>query len=403
MRLLFLTDNFPPEVNAPATRTFEHCKEWLKFGVDITVITCVPNFPQGKVYEGYRNRFWQEEEIDGIRVVRVWSYVTANEGFLKRTLDYISFGLSSFIAGLAQKSDVIVATSPQFFTAVSGRFLGKVKRVPLVMEVRDLWPASIRHVGALGDSAVIRFFEKVEVNCYRQASGIVTVTDSFKRIIADRGIDPGKMKVIKNGANMALFRPSHRDSQLEEKHGLKGKFVVGYIGTHGMAHKLDFIVECAGKVADGRIHFLFIGDGAEKKRIVRRAAEIGLKNVTFLDPVAKEKVVGYLSLTDVALVPLKKTELFTTVIPSKIFESAAMRKPILLGVDGEARTIVEQYGAGLFFEPENEKDFLDKLDQLVNDKTQYELCQDGCRKLAMDFDRTKLAQEMLEFLKGHCS
>ena len=402
VRILFLTDNFTPEVNAPATRTYEHCREWVEQGVEVTVVTCVPNFPQGEVYEGYKNRLWQEEEIDGIRVVRVWSYVTANEGFVKRTLDYISFGLSSFIAGLVQRADVIVATSPQFFTALSGRFLGRVKRIPWVMEVRDLWPASIKHVGALGDSAVIRFLEQVELKCYQQASGIVTVTDSFKGIIAKRGIDTGKMKVIKNGANMTLFKPTRRDQQLEEKYRLKGKIVVGYIGTHGMAHKLDFIVECAGKVSDERIHFMFIGDGAEKKRVVNRAAEIGLMNVTFLEPVPKEKVADYLSLTDVALVPLKKTELFTTVIPSKIFENAAMCKPILLGVDGEARSIVEQYKAGLYFEPENEMDFLDKLDQLVHDKALYESCQEGCTRLVKDFDRTKLAQEMLDFLKGYC-
>lgn len=399
MRILFLTDNFPPEVNAPAARTYEHCKEWVKQGVEVTVITCAPNFPQGKVYEGYKNRLWQEEKINGILVIRVWSYVTANEGFIKRTLDYFSFGMSSFVAGLAQKADVILATSPQFFTAVSGRFLGKVKKLPWIMEVRDLWPDSIKHVGAFGDSLIIRFLEREELKCYKTAAGIVTVTDSFKRIIAERGIDTGKMKVVKNGANMALFQPSDRHPELEEKLRLKGKFVVGYIGTHGMAHKLDFIIECAAKVSDERIHFLFIGDGAEKKRVISRAADLGLSNVTFLDPVPKEKVADYLSLTDVALVPLKKTELFTTVIPSKIFENAAMCKPILLGVDGEARAIIEQYHAGLFFEPENEQDFLKKLDRLAQGKELYESCQDGCARLAKDFDRKKLALDMLDFLQ----
>jgi glycosyltransferase involved in cell wall biosynthesis len=399
MKILFLTDNFPPEVNAPATRTFEHCREWVKAGEEVTVITCAPNFPQGKVYDGYKNRLWQEEQFDGIRVIRVLSFITANEGFVKRTLDYISFGISSFLAGLFQAADVIVATSPQFFTAVSGRFLSKVKKQPWIMEVRDLWPESIKHVGALADSPVIRFLEHEELRCYRQAAGIVTVTDSFKRIITQRGIAESKFAVVKNGANFELFKPSIKNRELERKLGFEGKFVVGYIGTHGMAHKLDFIIETASKISDPAIHFLFIGDGAEKKAVIQMAVELKLSNVTFLDSVSKKEIADYISITDVALVPLKKTELFTTVIPSKIFENAAMRKPILLGVDGEARSIVEKYHAGLFFEPENEHDFISKLDMLSSDKTLYEACQKGCALLAQDFDRKKLAMDMLGFIR----
>jgi glycosyltransferase involved in cell wall biosynthesis len=267
------------------------------------------------------------------------------------------------------------------------------------MEVRDLWPESIKHVGALADSPVIRFLEHEELRCYRQAAGIVTVTDSFKRIITQRGIAESKFAVVKNGANFELFKPSIKNRELERKLGFEGKFVVGYIGTHGMAHKLDFIIETASKISDPAIHFLFIGDGAEKKAVIQMAVELKLSNVTFLDSVSKKEIADYISITDVALVPLKKTELFTTVIPSKIFENAAMRKPILLGVDGEARSIVEKYHAGLFFEPENEHDFISKLDMLSSDKTLYEACQKGCALLAQDFDRKKLAMDMLGFIR----
>jgi len=399
MKILFLTDNFPPEVNAPATRTYEHCREWVQQGVEVTVITCAPNFPQGKVYDGYRNRLFQREEMDRIKVVRVWSYITANEGFFKRTIDYISFGVSSFFVGLFHDADVIVATSPQFFTAMSGRNLGWVKRKPWVMEVRDLWPASIKHVGGMNDSAVIRYLEWEEVRCYRQTAGIVTVTDSFVRVIRQRGIDGGKFAVVKNGANLELFRPREKNAELLASLGLDGKFVVGYIGTHGMAHKLDFIVRCATKIKNPAIHFLFIGDGAEKKNVMELAVSLGCRNVTFLDPVSKDRIAEYLSVTDVALVPLRKTDLFTTVIPSKIFETASMQKPLLLGVDGEARELVEKYAAGLFFEPENESDYLEKLDLLYNDKTVYQQCQEGGARLAKAFDRRRLATEMLQHLK----
>jgi len=399
MKILFLTDNFPPEVNAPATRTYEHCREWVKQGVEVTVITCAPNFPQGKVYDGYRNRMFQREEMDGIQVVRVWSYITANEGFLKRTVDYISFGVSSFFVGLFYDADVIVATSPQFFTAMSGRNLAWVKRKHWVMEVRDLWPASIKHVGGMNDSAVIRYLEWEEMRCYRQARGIVTVTDSFVRVITERGIDGGKFAVVKNGANLELFKPREKNGELLATLGLEGKFVVGYIGTHGMAHKLDFIVRCANKVRNSAIHFLFIGDGAEKKNVMELAGSLGCSNVTFLDPVSKDRIAEYLSVTDLALVPLRKTDLFTTVIPSKIFETASMQKPLLLGVDGEARALVEEYGAGLFFEPENEADFLVKLDRLYTDRIVYQQCQEGGARLAKAFDRKRQASAMLEHLK----
>ena len=165
-KILFLTDNFPPEVNAPASRTYDHCKEWVKSGADVTVITCFPNFPQGHVYDGYKNKLWQKEIIDGIKVIRVWSYIVPNKGFIKRTLDYISYSCTSFLAGLFIKADIIIATSPQFFTALSGRALSKWKRCPWIMEVRDLWPESIKTVGALKDYMFIRLFERLENRCY---------------------------------------------------------------------------------------------------------------------------------------------------------------------------------------------------------------------------------------------
>lgn len=398
MRILFLTDNFPPEVNAPATRTYEHCKEWVKQGIDITVVTCAPNFPQGKVYKGYKNKLLQRQKVDGIKVIRVWSYISANEGFLKRTLDYISYGIMAFITGLFIKTDLIIATSPQFFTALAGRHLAFWKKKPWIMEVRDLWPESIKNVDAINDGFAIKYLEWEEKRCYKKAKGIVTVTDTFKKVIEKKGIHD-KFKVVKNGANLELFAPKQKNIALLKKLGLDNKFLIGYIGTHGMAHKLDFIIESASKIEDNEIHFLFIGAGAEKGKIVKLAKKLKLNNVTFLDPVPKSEIVDYLSLIDVALIPLKRSELFKTVIPSKIFESAAMQKPILLGVDGESRGIIEKYKAGLYFEPESEKDFLKKLKMMKENRQEYVDMQKGCLNLAKAFDRKKLAQEMLEFMK----
>lgn len=396
MRILFLTDNFPPEVNAPASRTYDHAREWVKNGDDVTVITCAPNFPLGHVYDGYRNKLWQEERMDGIRVIRVWSYMAANKGFVKRTLDFISYSVSSFFAGLFVKADLIVATSPQFFTALSGRTLSFWKHRPWIMEVRDLWPESIKTVGAMKDNAFIRYFEWEERRCYRSARKIIVVTDSFKKKLCERGISPGKIEVVKNGVDRDLFIPvDHKDDKLVESLGLHGKTVIGYIGTHGMAHKLDFILHCAKFLmnSDPQYHFLFIGNGAEKENLKKLADELELTNVTMLDSVPKTEVKKYISILDVCLINLRKSELFTTVIPSKIFENAAMEIPILMGVDGEAKDIIESYDAGLCFEPENRQDFIAKLHE-ISLPAEHARFKEGCRRLAKDFDRTNLAAKI---------
>jgi glycosyltransferase involved in cell wall biosynthesis len=398
MKILFLTDNFPPEVNAPATRTYEHCKEWVKKGASVTVITGAPNFPEGKVYFGYKNRFYQKENIDGIQVIRVWTFIAANKGFLKRTIDYLSFAMSSFIAGLFTKSDIIVATSPQFFTALSGRTLSFFKRTPWVMEVRDLWPESIKTVGAMSDNLLIKYFEWQELRCYKSAYKIISVTDSFKREIVKKGISPSKIEVVKNGANLEMFQPVEKKHELLVELNLEGQIVVGYIGTLGMAHKLDFIMDCAKKLKNTNYHFLFIGSGAEKSTLLKKKELEKIDNVTILDSVSKTEIKNYLSLLDIALINLKKAELFKTVIPSKIFENAAMGIPILLGVDGESREMIEKYSAGLFFEPENEIDFLDKLDKIMKPDN-MRLFKSGGLELATDFNRKKLGLSMLSKLE----
>lgn len=399
MKILFITDNFPPEVNAPATRTYEHIKEWIKDeSVEVTVLTCFPNFPHGKVYNGYKNKLYQREKFDGIDVIRVWSYMSKNEGFVKRVLDYISFAFMAFFVGLFQKFDVIVATSPQFFTTWAGCGLAKIKRRPWVFELRDLWPESIKTVGAMKQGKIIEILEKIELGLYKSSNLVIAVTEAFRQNLISRGIDGNKIKVITNGSNLDLFVPRDKDGELLNQLGLKDKFIVGYIGTHGMAHSLDFIITTISKIKDEKFHFLFVGDGAVKEKIVNLAADFGLKNVTFSSSVSKDEVPRFLSICDVMLAPLKKDDNFKTVIPSKIFEASAMQRPVLLGVEGQAKEILEAYGAGVCFDPENEKDFLEKLN-ILTDVNFYNECKTGCLRLANDYDRKKLAKTMLEILK----
>ena len=293
MHILFLTDNFPPEANAPASRTHEHCRVWVEAGHEVTVVTCAPNFPKGAVFPGYRNAWRQEETIDGIRVIRVWSYVTANEGFARRILDYLSFMATAALAGpFVRGVDVVVGTSPQFFTACAACFVAAVKRRPWVFELRDLWPESIRAVGAMRDSWLLRALERLELFLYRSAALVVSVTHSFRDNLQKRGIDAAKVAVVTNGVDIARFSPRPKDEALVRSLGLEGKFVAGYVGTHGMAHALETLLDAAVLLRDAPdVRILLLGDGARKDALVARAHELGVgDSVVFIDSVPKSEV-----------------------------------------------------------------------------------------------------------------
>lgn len=404
MHILFLTDNFPPEVNAPASRTFEHCCEWVKAGHKVTIITCVPNFPRGEVFDGYKNKLWQSEEMAGIRVIRVWSYISANDGFIKRILDYVSYMITAILAAFfVRKVDVVVGTSPQFFTACAAYVTGTLKRVPWVFELRDIWPESIRAVGAMKQSAALDFLEKVELFLYRKASVIVSVTNAFRTSLIQRGIDGDKIKVVTNGVDISRFSHREKDADLVKKMELEGKFVAGYVGTHGMAHALDTVLDAAKMLADepdGDLYrFIFLGDGAEKKALVQRAKDDGLANVVFVDSVTKDEVARYWSLLDASIIHLKNTELFTKVIPSKLFECMAMAVPVLHGVRGESAEIVEDEGVGIPFEPQNAEALVASLRQMKNDTALYQNFKANGPKAAKRYDRSKLAKNMLNILQ----
>ncbi len=399
MHILFLTDNFPPEVNAPASRTFEHCREWVKAGHRVTVITCAPNFPKGKVFDGYRNRLWQHERMEGIEVIRVWSYITANEGFARRVLDYLSFMLSAILAGpWVRGVDVIVGTSPQFFTACAAYVVSRLKGVPYVFELRDLWPESIKAVGAMKDSRLIRMLERLEMFLYRKSAAVVSVTESFKRVLVRRGIDGSKIHVVTNGVDISQFKPRAKDAELTRRLGLEGKFVAGYIGTHGMAHALETLLEAADRLRGKDFAFIFLGDGARKQALKELAEQRQLDNVVFIDSVPKSDVARYWSLLDVSIIHLRKTELFTTVIPSKLFECMGMGIPVLHGVEGESADIVRDQGVGVPFQPENVDELCESLNRLRADARELAAFRGNCLAAAGRFDRRFLAARMLDVL-----
>ncbi|AQW57886.1 glycosyltransferase family 4 protein [Vibrio owensii] len=405
MNILFLTDNFPPEGNAPATRTYEHAIRWVSKGHKVTVITCAPNFPEGKVFDGFKNKLYDVSELDGIRVVRVKTYITANEGFVKRILDYMSFMVAGFFAGLFQKkTDVIVATSPQFFCACAGWALSAVRRKPFVFELRDIWPASITAVGAMKENFAIRMLEKIEMFLYRRADSIVAVTNAFKKELVERGVDPHKIDVVRNGVDLTKYEPTNtKDAELAKQYGLTGKFVAGYVGTHGMAHGLERIVQVAEKLKhNDNIRFVFAGGGAARQKVVDLVKEKDLSNVILIDRQPKEMMPKIWSLCDVSLVPLVNSELFRTVIPSKIFECMGMGIPTIMSVpEGEATQIIRETKSGIVVESESVEQITQAIERLHTDAKLYSDIRFSSISSAPSFSRDLMAVKMSQVFLSH--
>ena len=405
MRILFFSHYFPPEGNAPASRTYAHCRRWVAAGHDVTVVTSAPNHPRGVLYPGYRNRLRQVEDWDGIRVVRVVTFLAANAGTWRRTLNYVSYMISAVVLGcFERRADVVVATSPQFFCGWAGVLVSKVRRVPFVLEIRDLWPESIAAVGAIRSRMAIALLAKLELAMYRSARRIVTVGEGYRRRLVERGADGARVAVVMNGVDGELFSPRDRDERLAERVGVAGRFVVAYCGVIGMAHGLEVVLRAASllrETSDGRqVVFLLVGDGASLDDLKAMADRDGLDNVVFTGNVAKACVPGLIALSDVCLVHLRASDTFTAVMPSKIFEAAAMAKPVILGVRGFAAEFVGTAGCGVCIEPENEHELVDAVLRLATDAPlREELGRAGREYVVRRFGRDELAQDYLEVIQ----
>ena len=405
MKILFITDNFYPERNAPAKRTHEHAIEWLKLNHKVSIITGVPNFPKGKVFKGYKNKIFQSENLDGINIYRVWTFIAANKGFISRILDYISFMFTSFIAGLfVKKHDIVIATSPQFFTAISGWLISVFKRKPFVLEIRDLWPESIVAVGAMSNkNIIIKFLHKVACFLYRRADFIICVTNSFKQDLVKYNIDGNKILVIENGIKIEnLIPPNKTIDTIEKEYNLCEKdFIISFIGTIGMAHGLDIIIKAAKKNNNKNIKFLIIGEGAEKEKLKLKVSSNKLDNVIILNSISWQEIININQLVSANLIHLKKNDVFKKVIPSKIFESMGMKKTIILGVEGESENIINDSKCGFIIEPENEESLIsviDKLNDLKNSELINSFGENGYNYVINNYNRVKLAKKMIDFI-----
>jgi glycosyltransferase involved in cell wall biosynthesis len=329
----------------------------------------------------------------------------------KRTLDYMSYMVAAILASpFVRKADVVVGTSPHIFTAIAAYVVGVLKGIPFVFELRDLWPEQIRAVGALKnvpglrvvENPVLRLLERLELFLYRKAALIVAVTSAFKKNLTDRGIAASKVLVISNGIDLSRYSPQPKDEELTRRLGLDGKFVTGYMGTHGMSQGLDTVLDAAKIMADradgNRYAFLMIGDGAEKARLAGRCRALGLRNMLFLDTVPKKEVVRYWSLFDACIVHLRRDPLFTTVIPSKLFEIMGMGIPLIHAVPGESAELVRKERVGVVIPPEDPAAMADAVVRLAVDSNLRQSFKERAAKVAPRYDRAEMARLMMREL-----
>jgi glycosyltransferase involved in cell wall biosynthesis len=404
MRILYVSQYFPPEMGAPAARVHELSREWVRLGHDVTVLTGFAHHPTGIKSPRDRWVLTRRETHDDIDVVRSYVYATANKGMARRMLSYASFMASAMVVGAVRvrRPDIVIATSPQLLCACAGYALARRFRAPFLFEVRDLWPESILAVEAMRDNVLVRSLKRLSRFLYRHSDRVVTVGNGYKDEIHRRyGIPSAKMSVVPNGIDTSLFVPGPRENPLRQEYGWGDRFVVLYLGTHGMAHGLSGVLEAARLLQDASaIRFIFVGEGAEKDDLKRRAAEGKLENVQFIDQQPKKRVPLFYAACDLGLVTLRDTPLFQSVLPSKIFEYLGMERPIILSVGGEARRLVEDAGAGIYVPPDKPEALAQAILKAYQERHALSaMGRRGREYVLAHYDRQALARRYLEVLE----
>lgn len=404
MKITFIADNYPPERNAAAARVHERALYWARWGHQVRVITSAPNFPEGRLFPGYTNRWFSRESWEGIEVIRVKTFMAPNAGTWLRTLDFLSFMVMACWAtiwtSLGCRPDVVVATSPQFFAGVAGWLASAMLRVPFVLEVSDLWPASIVAVGAMRRGLAIRLLEVAELFLYQKATRIAVQTHAFFRDLLGRGVPPRKMDVVLNGVELGQYSPRPKDAAKAAEFGIgSDEFVIGYLGTLGMAHGLDNVLAAAALLAGEPVRLLLVGPGAERVFLQEEIKRRGLRNVRLADPQPKEQMPQAWSVCDVALVHLKNAAVFSSVIPSKIFEAMAMGLPILLvAPDGEASALIQREQCGIHVPAGCPEALAGAIVSLMKDNGTRARLAIAAERAAPAYSREKQAHQMLAVL-----
>jgi len=411
VKILYVSQYFPPEMGAPAGRVAELASRWAQSGHEVSVLTGFPNHPTGVVPTEWRTRLRHlayHHTVGGVNVFRTWLWPLPNRKSHERIVNYASFCASASLRGLAlERPDVIIASSPQLLVGLAGWWLAFAHQVPFVFEVRDLWPESLAAVGVGDeDSWMYRFLAAIARFLYRQSHRVVVVTPAFKEhLMKYWKVPPEKIDVVENGVETDLFipEPAQADQALRRNLGIDSNFLACYIGTLGNAHGLETLLDAASQLQSQKsiVRFLLVGEGAEKERIKALAQSRALANVRFLDQQERERIPAYISAADACLVLLKKNDVFKTVIPSKLLEFMSSARPVILGLEGLSRQIVEQAGCGLAIEPENAHALTAAIQQLASNRDLgIAMGQKGREFVLRNYSRAHTAEKYLRVLEG---
>jgi colanic acid biosynthesis glycosyl transferase WcaI len=405
MRILYLSQYFPPEVGATQTRAYEMARHLVLAGHQVTMLTEVPNHPSGVIPPEYRGKLYERADLEDIDVIRVWVKASSAKTFATRMAFYLTYMVNAALAGwiLARgRYDVVYATSPPLFVGGAALALSCLRRIPLVFEVRDIWPESAVALGELTNARAVRLAGKLEELCYNRARCVVVVTEGIRRRLAERGYGP-KVVLVPNGANTELFRPdAEAGAALRGELGLADRFVVLYAGIHGVAQGLETVLEAARRLqGEQDIHFLLVGEGPRKAELLALRDRLGLNNVTMLAERPRTEMPAFFSAADVALVPLRKLDLFQGALPSKMFDAWACACPVILSIDGEARQVLERAGGGLFVEPEDADQLARAVLELRDDPERlHDYGAQGRRFVETHYSRQQLAARLEALLVG---
>lgn len=407
MRVLYLSQYFPPEAGATQTRAYEMAKAWVNLGHHVTMLTEFPNHPSGIIPSTYKGKFFEHDNLNGIEVIRTWVKASSDKNFTNRMLFYLSFMLNASLAGIfiaRGKYDLVYASSPPLFVGGAALFLSIIKNIPMVFEVRDLWPESAVALGELSNPLAISLATKLEQACYHKAVQVVVVTHGIYARLAQREIPTEKLCFVPNGANTDLFVYSSTGRErIRCEMGLEGKFIAIYAGIHGLAQGLETILDAARiLMTEQDIHIVMIGDGPKKAEIQSLAASYNLPNLTLLPEIPREQIPEYLSAADVALIPLKKAEIFKGAFPSKIFDAWACERPVLLSIDGEARNVVEEVHGGIFVLPEDPAKMAEGLLRLKDTPSETQrMGENGLNYTRLHHSRAALAEKLISHLEKY--
>ncbi len=405
MHILIVHQYFLGKEDSGGSRWNQFSKYWSQEGHKITVLAGTVHYATGKKQPEYKGKFIVREQVDErVEVLRCHVSESYNKSFLGRFWAYLSFSFSTVWAGLlkVKHADVILCTSPPLTVGLTSWILSKLKRIPMVFEVRDLWPESAIDTGVLTNKSLIKLSYWLEKKSYTSACWINVLTPAFEQaLIEKKHVRPERISMISNGADLDIFKPGELNNWVRDKHQLQGKFVATYVGAHGRANALMQLIEVAEKLKnDDDIRILLVGDGMEKPMLKEESQKRNLHNILFVDAVPKEQIVDYVAASNVCTAVLKKVDTFKTVYPNKVFDYMSAKRPILLAIDGVARKLLEEANAGIYVEPENAQEYVAALLKLKNNE---QLCRDfgenGYKYVTENYDREILADKYLGIIR----